>query len=134
MRTLVISLFGLVLLLALGPAKAADDLIGATLLVEMVTGTGTIDTGQTSLVISADGKVATTIGCNRMVGKATLDGTKLAFGPLMSTKKTCAPKLMEQEQIYANALAKVRSYTVDGPLTKFLDADGQVLIAFARAR
>lgn len=121
-------------LLASGsPTEAGDDLIGAKLLVEMVKGTGTIDTGQTSLVISSAGKVATTLGCNRMIGKVAVDGSNLTFGPLMSTKKACAPKLMEQEQIYARTLAEVRSFRIEGPLTYFLAGNGEVLISFARS-
>lgn len=120
-------------LLASGTAAGGQALIGAKLLVEMVKGTGTLDTGQTSLMISSAGKVATTLGCNRMIGKVAVDGSNLTFGPLMSTKKACAPKLMEQEQIYARTLAEVRSYRIEGPLTYFLAGNGEVLISFARS-
>ncbi|MEQ1715727.1 MAG: META domain-containing protein [Hyphomicrobium sp.] len=133
MRTFLTVIIAIFAAISCHTASAADDLAGVKFLVEMVAGADTIDTGQTSFLISQDGTVATSIGCNRLAGKATLEGTNVQFGPLMSTRKACAPKLMEHEHLYAGALSKVRSFKIDGHLTTFLDVNGAVLVALARA-
>jgi heat shock protein HslJ len=115
-------------------AYAADEIAGPTWLVESVTGAGTIDTGQTQLVIAADGRVSTTVGCNRIAGSAKIDGDKLSFGPLISTRKACAPALMDAEQKYMTALAAVRSFRIEGTMMTFAGEAGTALITFARGK
>ena len=115
-----------------GPVNATDGLRGVTWLVEDVKEAGLIDTGQTSLLIAAYGSVATTIGCNRMAGRATVEDDKLTFGPLAATRKACAPALMRQEQIYGAALAATRSYKIEDGRLSFLDESGTVVAKFAK--
>lgn len=55
---------------------------------------GVIDRLQTVLEIAADGRVSGTGGCNRISGKATISGDRIAFGPVASTFMACTPAVM----------------------------------------
>src|SRR5262249_53576970 len=44
--------------------------------------------------------VAGSTGCNRFSGKAAIEGQSLRFGPLLTTRRGCAPPLMEQEKSF----------------------------------
>ena len=64
-------------------------------------------------------------GCNHWFAPYTLDGDKLTFGPIGSTRKACAPALMEQEQRFFNALQTVQRWDVS-PIeqVRFWPAEG----------
>ena len=113
---------------------AAAGLFGQKWLVESVRGVRTFDKFRTELLISKDGSVSTTVGCNRMFGKATIDGDRLTVGQLASTRKACGPPLMELEGRYAAALGTTRSFRIEGRLLKFVDGAGNNQIIFRRTR
>lgn len=113
-------------------AWAGDGIKVVTWLVEMVDGAGIIDTGQTSFVLSEDGRVATTIGCNRMAGKAEVEGDTISIGPLMSTKMACAEALMKQERLYGAALESARKWAVEDGMLKLKNAEGTVVVSFGK--
>ncbi len=115
-------------------AHAAADLFGQKWLVNSIRGVSTFDKFRSELLISEDGKVSTTVGCNRMVGRATIDGDRLTVGQLASTRKACPPPLMELEGKYAAALGTTRSFRIKGRLLKFVDGAGDSLIIFMRTR
>jgi len=116
------------------PAHAAAGLFGQKWLVESVRGVRTFDKLRTELLISKDGNVSTTVGCNRMSGKAMIDGDRLTVGQLASTRKACRPPLMELEGRYAAALGTTRSFRIEGRLLKFVDGAGNNQIIFRRTR
>ncbi len=121
------------LLLAMGGmVDAAEELTGSTWRVEAVKGAGAIDTANTEFLIQPDGRFNTTVGCNRMSGKAAIAGSKLTFGLIASTKMFCED-LMDLEQKYEAALAATQSFRTEGGLLKFADSSGRDLITFARA-
>jgi heat shock protein HslJ len=110
---------------------AGDDLTGRKWRIESLKGTGTIDTGQTEFVIDAGGRLATTIGCNRMGAAAKIDGDKLSFSQLMSTRMACAEALMDQEMLYGDTLLKVHSYAIENGLLVLKSKAGDPLITLA---
>lgn len=121
--------------MATGAGAAAEDVLltGITWVIESVKGVDApIDTAKTSLQIAADGKVATTIGCNRMGGTATIAGEKMTFGPMMATRMACPPPLMEQEQLYSAALEATRSYAIKDGKLSLRDDSGAEVARFAR--
>lgn len=64
-----------------------------------------------------DGTVKGSGGCNNFSGKYALDGEKLTFGPMMSTKKSCGAAADEQEYTYLTFLAQIETVRlVDGTL------------------
>ncbi|THF64441.1 META domain-containing protein [Pseudothauera rhizosphaerae] len=84
------------------------------------------------LILSSDGRVAGSGGCNRLLGSYRLEGEKLSFGQLAGTRMACLQG-MEQERILFDALAKVTRWrTEDGRLALF-DEAGTVRARFARA-
>lgn len=52
-------------------------------------------------------------GCNRITGSWTLDGARLAIGPLASTRMACAAASMALEQRFLALLSAVQSVQFD---------------------
>lgn len=69
-----------------------------------------------------------TVGCNRMVGSYTIDGTQLSFGLAASTMMACPPPLDKLEQALGAALGEVREFRHDGASLSLLDDAGQPVI------
>jgi len=103
-------------------------------LAENIRGGGVIDRLQTVLEIAADGAISGTGGCNRMTGKASIEGDKITFGRIASTMMACTPAAMNQEQKFFAALAEVRTWRIDPTRRKLalLGADGQPLVVLAK--
>jgi len=103
-------------------------LAGKTWLAEDIGGAGVIDALQSTVAIAEDGGVSGFSGCNRFSGKAVIDGAKMRFGPLASTRRACAPAVNDQEQKFLAALQGTRSYRLDGAFLFFLDESGNKLM------
>jgi heat shock protein HslJ len=67
-------------------------------------------------------------GCNSMRGSATLDGTKLSFGPIATTKRYC-PQTAGIETALLAALKDVQSWSIEGEQMRLLDSNGASAIA-----
>jgi hypothetical protein len=50
---------------------------------------------------------SSTVGCNRIAGKPTINGTQITFGPMAATRIACFPPLDQLEHQYLCALAAV---------------------------
>ena len=74
-------------------------------------------------------RVAGSGGCNRLIGSYTLDGEKLAFGQMASTKMACTEG-MDVEQAFHTALGKVASWRIDGETLELFDASGTLVAQF----
>ena len=82
------------------------------------------------LVFAADAdRVAGSGGCNRLSGTFTLEGEKLAFGPLMSTRMACAAG-GEIEPVFHIALGGVAAYLIMGDTLEMRDAAGGLVLRF----
>jgi hypothetical protein len=94
-------------------------------MVEEIRGKPVIDRTQTALRFGADGRASGSTGCNNFSGGTTMDGQRLTFGAMATTRKACAPELMTQEQDFLSALGAIRSYSVaaDGALRLFGEGD-----------
>jgi len=68
-------------------------------------------------------------GCNNFAGSYTIDGPKLTFSPLASTRKMCIAG-MEQEDAYLKALARVAAWRTAGDDLELLDGTGAVVARF----
>ncbi|KFX68668.1 lipoprotein [Pseudomonas taeanensis MS-3] len=71
-----------------------------------------IDRSRLSLTLGEDGRAYGNAGCNHWFASYTLAGDKLSFGAAGSTRKLCAPALMEQEARFLANLAKVQRWDV----------------------
>jgi heat shock protein HslJ len=76
----------------------------------------------------ADGRAYGNGGCNHWFAPYSLEGDKLSFGKIGSTRKLCAEALMEQEQRFFKALETVQRWDIS-PIeqTRFWPAEGKPL-------
>ncbi|HEX8595318.1 MAG TPA: META domain-containing protein [Pseudomonas sp.] len=71
-----------------------------------------IDSSHLTMTLGADGRAYGTAGCNHWFAPYTLDDKSINFGTVGSTRKRCAPALMEQEQRFLQALDKVQRWDI----------------------
>jgi heat shock protein HslJ len=65
-----------------------------------------------TLTLGKDGRAYGNAGCNHWFASYRLDGDSISFGPPGSTRKLCAPALMEQEHRFLEAMGKVEHWDV----------------------
>ena len=114
-------------------AEAASLPLAGAWVAEDIGGGGVIDNLQTTLEISADGKVSGSGGCNRFTGSATIEGNSIKFGDLASTMMACEEAAMDQEVKFHDALEATRAFSVDAEQRKLFltDEAGKVLVQFS---
>jgi len=71
-----------------------------------------MDYSHLTVTFDESGRAYGNGGCNHWFASYTLDGDKLSFGPVGSTRKACAPALMEQEQRFFKALQTVERWDI----------------------
>ncbi|WP_110948997.1 META domain-containing protein [Pseudomonas bohemica] len=71
-----------------------------------------IDNSHLTMTLGKDGRAYGNAGCNHWFAAYRLEGDALSFGPVGSTRKLCAPALMEQEHRFLGALGKVQHWDV----------------------
>ena len=92
----------------------------------------TIAGTEVTLTLGDDGTASGGASCNRFSGSYEVDGSGLTFGPLATTKMSCAEDgVMEQEQQVLAALEATRSFTIDGAQLTLSDGDGAMLLGFS---
>ncbi|MGH8415670.1 MAG: META domain-containing protein [Pseudomonas sp.] len=69
-----------------------------------------IDNSHLTMTLGKDGRAYGNAGCNHWFAAYRLEGDALTFGPVGSTRKLCAPALMEQEHRFLDALGKVQHW------------------------
>jgi copper homeostasis protein (lipoprotein) len=74
---------------------------------------------------TADRRLAGSTGCNRLMGTYELDGDRLAFGPIATTKMACPGDGGQEARLLA-ALEAVTTWRIEGIHLELLDADGTV--------
>jgi len=113
------------------PAFAAPSLTGRYRIVS-VAGAEELDVARTRAEFDANGRFASSIGCNRIAGKPAISGAELTFGPMMATRMACPPPLGEVERAYLEALRGVRGYKLSGKTLVFLGEGGEALVTLER--
>jgi len=88
--------------------------------VEAIDGKPVVEGSRTEFSFFEQGRVAATVGCNRIGGGVELGEGTLRFGPLMMTRMACEEALMDQENRFSAALSEVTLYR--------LEEEGTVLI------
>jgi heat shock protein HslJ len=128
-------LASIVLLSLLTLTAAAAQLTPAgKWLAEDIDGGGVLDRVQTTLEIRDDGMVFGTGGCNRYAGSARIDGERIRFAPMGSTRMACSPAVMNQETKFHKALEHATAWRIDAARRKLtlLDGRGFDLIRFTK--
>lgn len=87
-----------------------------------------MDYSHLTLTLAADGRAYGNAGCNHWFAPYTLDSDKLSFGAVGSTRKLCAPAVMEQEKRFLQALTTVQRWDIS-PIEqiRFWPAEGKPL-------
>lgn len=73
----------------------------------------TLFPSRTELVFYPDGRMAASVGCNRMVGVYRRHGGILSFGRVASTMMACPEGLDVQERNFAMTLPRVDGFALD---------------------
>ncbi len=116
------------------PAVAAPPALTGKWRIVAVDGADALDAAKARAEFAANGRFASTIGCNRIAGKPVLAGESLTFGPMIATRMACIPPLDQVERSYLAALEAVRSYKLEGRQLTFLGADGAALVTLQREK
>jgi heat shock protein HslJ len=94
---------------------------------------GADTTRHPGFTLLAEGrKVQGSAGCNRMTGRYQLDGQKLKFGPLVTTRMACPA--MQIETAFLKALEATTRYEVSGSSLTLYGADTAVARLEAAAK
>ena len=71
-----------------------------------------MDNSHLTMTLGKDGRAYGNAGCNHWFASYRLEGDSLRFGPVGSTRKLCAPALMEQEHRFLDAMGQVQRWDV----------------------
>jgi heat shock protein HslJ len=112
---------------------APPSLIGKWRVVAVI-GVDAFDIAKTQAEFTANGRFASTIGCNQIAGKPTISAKKISFGAMATTRMACIPTLDGLERAYLGALNSARGYKVEEGVLKLLAENGETLVTFERAR
>lgn len=110
-----------------------DQLTVASWQIEDIDGDGIVDRSSVTLQVNAEGELSGSTGCNSYFGTARLDANEFVADGIGSTRRACAPALMQQEQQFLNALGAVRRYEVNGDIARLFDATDVARLRMIRA-
>ena len=112
-----------------------DAIVGPTWTLVSINGENVVDQSNASMIIGAGGKIAGNAGVNRFSGTAEIEGNKIAFGPLATTRRAGPPALMAQESMFLKAMSDVvaMKIAVDGTLN-LVNANDVAILVFAENR
>ena len=89
--------------------------------------------GDDFFEVTTDGRISSTVGCNRIVGKPSLKGDRLRFGPMAATRMACPPPLDQLETAYMASLDAVRSWRIEGTRLTLVDERGDAAVVLVRS-
>lgn len=94
---------------------AHDDapLLGREWIIEDIAGGGVIDNTQPALHFLADGRLAGSTGCNRIIGEYHSENSRLTLLPAGTTMMACPEALMMQERRLLDLLVQIERFAVD---------------------
>jgi heat shock protein HslJ len=93
----------------------AQSLLGTEWLLEDLGGAGVLDRVQATLAFPEAGRVAGSSSCNRFTGSIEIGEGTIRFAQLASTRRACAPAVMDQEGKYLKALEDAERMAIEGP-------------------
>lgn len=92
-----------------------------------------IDRREARLDFGRDGVLTGHTSCNTLRATYTLDGSKLAIGPIVTTRRACGPLQMEQEDRILSALEIATSARVrDDGLLELREVEGRGVLRGTR--
>jgi heat shock protein HslJ len=118
------------------PPPSPEPLVGTTWTLTTIGGEGdtvssTVVGTEVTLTLGDDGTYGGSGGCNTYGGDYEAEGDELRLGPARATKMACPGEgVMEQEQAFLAALARVATFAIEGGSLTLSDADGAFLLGF----
>ena len=94
-------------------ATDTTPLLGEEWVIEDIAGGGVIDNTHASLHFMADGRLAGSGTCNRILGSYKSEGSQLSIQPAGTTMMACPQALMNQENKLLTLLPTVESFRID---------------------
>lgn len=84
---------------------------------------------EAHIILDNENKIIGSDSCNRIFGSYKLDGNKIDFSHLASTRMACM-KGMTQAHNFSTAFAYVKSYKIEKNSLYFLDENEKVILKF----
>jgi heat shock protein HslJ len=84
-------------------------------------------------ILSEDGNISGSAGCNYYAGGFEIDGNQISIGSLATTAMTC-PDTDDQEQVYLEALGSAETYHLFGQKMSINFNDGEEVLIYTSAR
>ena len=114
-------------------AEGSQEKLTGNWVAEDIAGGGVIDNAQSTLEIGKDGSVSGSTAVNRYSGKAKIEGQKIEFGPLATTRRAGPPALMDQESKFIKALEKAARFRIeDSGLLYLMDETGNDIMRLSK--
>jgi heat shock protein HslJ len=88
---------------------------------------------KTNLSFGEENRMFGNSGCNRYSTVYILEGRKIDFQPIISTKMACGGEAMKQENTFFSVIEKVERYKIKGNYLIFFDKSQQNVLKFARS-
>ncbi len=95
-------------------------------------GGGVLDRVEATLEFPEEGKVVGKGSCNRFFGSVKIEGERISFGPLGSTRMACPEAVSNQESKYLEALQSAERFTIDGSTLLIHSRGKEEPLRFAR--
>lgn len=86
------------------------------------------------IILSRDGRVSGSTGCNNLNGSYTRYPGRLSFGHVGTTRMACSPRIMDQERRFLDALRMTASYEITARRLILFDGRGKTIMELIAAR
>ena len=98
--------------------------------VQEIAGAAVASSTRVTLSLYGDGRAVGRGGCNNFTTSYKQAGAAISFGPILSTKMSCGPEIISQEQLYFNTLSGATHYErlPDGTLMLATDSGAQLVL------
>ncbi len=116
------------------PEPAPVDLVGSWGLVEGAGPDGAfvpVPEAPVTLVVTADGEVSGSTGCNGYFGTVVVDGASVTFSPLASTLRLCIGPVGETERAFLTAMGQVTEGERTGAALTLRGGDSELTFTLA---
>ncbi len=115
-------------------AHDKTPLLGQEWVIEDIAGGGVIDDSHASLQFLADGQLAGSATCNRIIGSYQSNGKLLKITKVGSTMMACPEALMNQERKLLTLLPNVKHYRIDKTGALVLTTSNNITIVARRSK
>jgi putative lipoprotein len=120
--------------LTAGGGALAADILNTKWLVKDVGGHGAVGNLRPTIEFTADGHAGGRAGCNDWSASFSyVNGAKLSFGPVATTRMACLPLIDHKEGQFIAALAAAKTFRIDASgLLILVDGQNKTLMRASR--